>query len=202
MLIDAGQLFPGKGRSLLLDVRQQGGGLSQTVQFPGTGGAIEHPGQQPLQVIHPVQQPPQFLQGNLVAQQFPNGVLPPGNGSHPHQGLFQGLAQKPLAHAGFGFIQHPQQASPLLSGTHSLSDFQIPPGSEVNVHVFVLSVQGDPAEPLGPVFLGALDVLHQPRQSLFQQGAFRDSQFIAGLHPKLAANQRPRLFQQAAFLFQ
>lgn len=51
-----------------------------------------------------------------------------------------------MAHGGAGLIQHPQQGALFLLAPEGLSKLQVTPGSEIQLHVPLLSLQGQRAQ--------------------------------------------------------
>ena len=179
---------------LPLHFRQSPEAPGQSQQIPAIYRTGNNPGHHPFQIGNVGQCLFQFSPDDGVVRQFFHSAVAAGNLHRVQQRLFQPGAQQPPAHGGVGFIQHPQQGSFFLFGTHGFRQFQIPPGVQIQFH-----------ELSGGIVLQLADV----GQIIFLQRQQGLQQCTAGNHgsgqsyqPQLGQRCLEMAFQQTFRLFQ
>jgi len=155
-----GEQLPQFGQVVQLPAQgsQQGGGtalqqfpqtgqLAQSVgkghQITPTGGAVDHPADEALQVGDLPQGGGKLLPDDDVLHQIGDGLLAAADLHRGEEGSLDPAPQQPPAHGGFGLVQHPQKGALLILGAQGGGQLQSLPGGEIQLHVLPGGIVGN-----------------------------------------------------------
>ena len=151
-------------RQLFLDRLHLPDGLTKGAQLLGVGAAVDDPGHDPLEIIDIRQLPSKIPPQDGVVHQLIHRILTAADLGGAEQGLFDPGADQPLAHGGFGPVQHPQQRAALFLVPHGFEQLEIPPGGQVELHELHVRIHVEVSQAFQSRHLGRVEVLQRAAQ--------------------------------------
>ncbi len=115
-------------------------GLPEASEFPRVGRAVGDAGDEPLHVVDRRHVLREFISEGQVVYQGRHRILPFGDAARGQKRLFQPGAQQTLAHGGAGLVHDPEKGAPLLPVPERFGQLQVPPGGEVQLHIFGIRI--------------------------------------------------------------
>ena len=148
----------GRG-GLGFDGGQLGAGIAEGLDLTRGGRAIQDTGGQPLNVKHLAKRGLELGAADVrVVERF-DRVEPGVDRRRIDKRLLDPAAQHPLAHRGFGLIQHPKQRATLFPPAHRLGQFEVCAGDWRKPHILRLGVVLHGLDPVDAMLLGFAQIV-------------------------------------------
>ncbi len=127
--------------------------------------------------------------GHVGGVECLHGAKPRIDGLGVHQRLLDPGAQQPLAHRGFGLIQHPEQRAALFAAAHRLGQLQIGAGHRGQPHILGIGIVLHGLNALNAVLLGLVQVVKQGGHGVGHEGVFLIAQRRAPVRTELVRHR-------------